>query len=49
MDRATPLRDLHVDALSTEYELGLGWDCASDRYRLRAKPMHEVTTYGELL
>ena len=44
MERAAPLRDLHVDALPTEYVLGLGWDGASNRYHLRVKPMHQVNT-----
>jgi hypothetical protein len=39
----------HVDALPTEYVIGLGWDRASDRYRIRVKPMHEVSTNRELL
>jgi hypothetical protein len=44
-DRATPIRDLHVDALPTEYVLGLGWDCTtSDKYHLRVKPMPSVNT-----
>jgi hypothetical protein len=48
-DRATPIRDLHVDALPTEYVLGLGWDCTSDKYHLRVKPMPSVNTRRELL
>ena len=49
MERDATLRDLHVDALPTEYVLGLGWDRAFDRYRIRVKPMHEVRTNRELL
>ena len=49
MERAAPLRDLHVDALPTEYVLGLGWDGATNRYHLRVKPIHPVNTKRELL
>ena len=49
MERDATLRNLHVDALPTEYVLGLGWDRSFDRYRICVKPMHEVRTNRELL
>jgi len=48
-DRAPPVRDLNFDALPTEYILGMGWDCATDRYHLRSRSMPPVSTKRELL
>ena len=48
-DRAEPVRDLNFDALPTEYVLGMGWDCATDKYHLRTKQMPSVGTKRELL